>query len=421
MASIDVPLTKRGFGKTSRKDLWWVQPLLVFLGYLSFIIYATWAGLQGNHYLCTTACGGADYLSPMYSPLLITNRPDWWPAIIPFSAAMLILWAPGGFRFTCYYYRGAYYKAFWADPPSCTVGEPRKSYLGEKKFPLILQNVHRYFLYIAILFVFILSYDGIRALFFTAPDGSKHFGNGSGIAGADRESDFAGLVHIWVPFVPAFGRRKERRSVVIAVAKDGLRLRVVSQPATHAVGLDQHVLCGFRGFVRAFVRHGNLARLENFLNGRVPDARIRRVGGGSRRRWAARRDRGVRRWSEGRGGLEIIAGKSAYGDGRRRHGRGHGQRGRPRQLAGTFRRHHARRAVHEQLAHGRNPRQRSAGAREGTGGLGRGVRPHPRRPHPAAQFRRAPLSAAGARGRPHRPGNDPHASGSRHPSRAWSS
>jgi hypothetical protein len=116
----------------------------------------------------------------MYSPLLFTARPDWWPAIVPFSAAMLILWAPGGFRFTCYYYRGAYYKAFWADPPSCAVGEPRSSYWGEKKFPLIMQNIHRYFLYIAILFVFILSYDGIRALFFTAPDGTKHFGLGVG-------------------------------------------------------------------------------------------------------------------------------------------------------------------------------------------------------------------------------------------------
>ena len=70
---------------------------------------------------------------------------------VPFSAALLILWAPGGFRFTCYYYRGAYYKAFWQDPPACTVGEPRKSYWGERSFPLIIQNVHRYFLYLALL------------------------------------------------------------------------------------------------------------------------------------------------------------------------------------------------------------------------------------------------------------------------------
>ena len=62
----------------------------------------------------------------------------------PFSPALLILPFPGSFRFTCYYYRGAYYKAFWADPPSCSVGEPRKSYLGENSFPLILQNIHRY-------------------------------------------------------------------------------------------------------------------------------------------------------------------------------------------------------------------------------------------------------------------------------------
>jgi hypothetical protein len=60
---------------------------------------------------------------------------------------LLILWAPGGFRLTCYYYRGAYYKSFWADPPSCAVGEPRKHYRRERSFPLILQNVHRYYLY----------------------------------------------------------------------------------------------------------------------------------------------------------------------------------------------------------------------------------------------------------------------------------
>jgi len=67
---------------------------------------------------------------------------------------------------TCYYYRGAYYKAFWADPPSCTVGEPRKTYLGERSFPLILQNVHRYFLYLALVFLVILTRDVWDAFWF---------------------------------------------------------------------------------------------------------------------------------------------------------------------------------------------------------------------------------------------------------------
>jgi hypothetical protein len=185
MSSFDVPLTRRGFGGTSRKDNWWVEPLLVFLGYMSFIVYATYAGMNPGtpanpSYLCTTQCGGADYLSPMYSPLLTETAPSWWPALLPFSAAMLILPFPAGFRFTCYYYRGAYYKAFWADPISCAVGEPRNTYRGEKKFPLVIQNVHRYFLYAAIIFVFILLYDGYRALWFTGPDGAKHFGIGLG-------------------------------------------------------------------------------------------------------------------------------------------------------------------------------------------------------------------------------------------------
>ncbi|MGB9453656.1 MAG: hypothetical protein WBV50_24110, partial [Candidatus Acidiferrum sp.] len=100
-------------------------------------------------------------------------KPSWIPAWV--TAAMLILWAPGGFRFTCYYYRGAYYKAFWADPPSCTVGEPRATYWGERSFPLILQNVHRYFLYLGLIFLILLAHDVWKALWF---DG--HFGIGVG-------------------------------------------------------------------------------------------------------------------------------------------------------------------------------------------------------------------------------------------------
>jgi hypothetical protein len=88
----------------------------------------------------------------------------------------LILWAPAGFRLTCYYYRGAYYKAFWADPPACAVGEPRKGYLGENSFPLIMQNVHRYFLYLALLFILILAHDAWRAMWFVDASGAKHFG-----------------------------------------------------------------------------------------------------------------------------------------------------------------------------------------------------------------------------------------------------
>ncbi len=126
---------------------------------------------------------------PFYSPELFGDpthswfgaRPAWWPDWLPFSPALVILWAPGGFRLTCYYYRGAYYKAFWADPPSCTVSEPRLRYRGENSFPLIMQNLHRYFLYLGLLFILFLAHDVWQALWFVNPSSGKtSFGLGVG-------------------------------------------------------------------------------------------------------------------------------------------------------------------------------------------------------------------------------------------------
>ena len=183
MQQPNLTLQKSRFGHTSRQDLWWVQPFLVFLALSSFIVYATWAAFQGEYYTY------GSYLSPFYSPELFGDsshswfgpKPGWWPGFLPFSPALLILWAPGGMRFTCYYYRGAYYKAFWADPPSCAVGEPRKRYWGENSLPLIMQNIHRYFLYLAVIFVVILYYDAWKALWFTdAATGQQSFGLGVG-------------------------------------------------------------------------------------------------------------------------------------------------------------------------------------------------------------------------------------------------
>ncbi len=182
MPVIDVPIERGRFGQTSRKDLWWVQPLVVFLALSAFLAYATWAAFQAAHYRF------GPYLSPFYAPEVYGDpahawfggRPHWVPAFLPFTPALFILPIPAGFRFTCYYYRGAYYKAFWADPPSCTVGEPRKKYLGERSFPLILQNAHRYFLYLSLFVLVALGHDAWRAFWFERTPGHTVFGAGIG-------------------------------------------------------------------------------------------------------------------------------------------------------------------------------------------------------------------------------------------------
>ena len=157
---------RRPFFKTMRKDNWLLSPAATAIVFGAFVIYTTWALWQGNHYWY------GPYLSPFYSPelfgksphALFGTDPPWWPyQLIHYSPAMLILLGPLGFRMTCYYYRGSLYKAYWADPPACAVGEPRDEYRGEKKWPLLIMNIHRYFLYVAIAFIAMLSYDAVMA------------------------------------------------------------------------------------------------------------------------------------------------------------------------------------------------------------------------------------------------------------------
>jgi len=183
MSFVNASVNSARFGQTQRRDRWWLQPLLVLLGLSTFIVYSTWAAFQGVHY------HWGPYLSPFYSPELLGEsshswfgpQPLWWPLWLPWSPAFLILWAPGGFRLTCYYYRGAYYKAFWGDPPSCAVGELRKGYRGENSFPLIVQNIHRYFFYLALLFICFLAWDAWKAMWFEDPTtGQVSFGVGLG-------------------------------------------------------------------------------------------------------------------------------------------------------------------------------------------------------------------------------------------------
>ena len=162
MSTVIQNRSQEKFATTQRKDLWWLEPLVYAIGLGMFIVYATWAAFQGKNY------EWGPYLSPFYSPLITVK---WWNL----SPAFLILWVPAGFRATCYYYRKAYYRSFFMDPPACAVSEGCKKYSGETNFPLILQNIHRYFLIGATVLLCFLWSDVIKAFNFNG-----HFGVGMG-------------------------------------------------------------------------------------------------------------------------------------------------------------------------------------------------------------------------------------------------
>ncbi|MGH2377628.1 MAG: hypothetical protein ACRDGT_04065 [Candidatus Limnocylindria bacterium] len=165
--------------RVMRRDVWWLEPLVIAGVLGTFVVYSTFAALANAHYYV------APYLSPLYSPCISANCAhltfgvpvigEWWNL----APAIWILGFPLAFRATCYYYRRSYYRAFFLAPPACAVPDVRSSYGGETKFPFVLQNIHRYAWYAAVVFIFILSYDALLAFTFPTASGVA-FGVGLG-------------------------------------------------------------------------------------------------------------------------------------------------------------------------------------------------------------------------------------------------
>ena len=171
--------------RTLRQDRWWLAPLANALGLAFFVVYATIRSLWGSAYYVEQY----HYLSPFYSPCVsascipeASHLGQWFgemPWFLPYALVSLPFLL--GFRLTCYYYRKSYYRAFWASPPACAVAEPHKTYSGETRFPLILQNTHRYFFYVAFLISVLNTYDMVLAFQSTDPaTGVTSFGLGLG-------------------------------------------------------------------------------------------------------------------------------------------------------------------------------------------------------------------------------------------------
>lgn len=147
-----------GFLATLRSDAWWFEPGIIAVGLSLFLGYLTvTAFIDGWEYEI------GPYLSPVFEPKLHGAYDAWY-----FSPALLILAIPVGFRATCYYYRRAYYRSYLLSPPACAVGDFQRRYSGEQRFPLILQNLHRFFMYGALVFVPLLWIGAIHGFYNTS-------------------------------------------------------------------------------------------------------------------------------------------------------------------------------------------------------------------------------------------------------------
>ncbi|HLK55060.1 MAG TPA: hypothetical protein VKU00_00760 [Chthonomonadaceae bacterium] len=176
--------------RIERTDSWQLAPLGFLLLFSAFGIWATYRAFQNGYFdtemLNVMAFPNSmpHYLSPFYSPTVdLTMLLGWHLGPFAISPALLILPFPLSFRLSCYYYRKMIYRSYLADPLACAVAEPkpldamrRKKYTGERAFPFIAQNFHRYAFYAAVVFIVLLWIDTVKAFFFTNGDGTTHFG-----------------------------------------------------------------------------------------------------------------------------------------------------------------------------------------------------------------------------------------------------
>ncbi|HEX6274329.1 MAG TPA: hypothetical protein VFZ53_14910 [Polyangiaceae bacterium] len=163
------------FGATTRTDAYWVGPLLTAAGLTLFFGYLTFRAFQATHVWYDP------YISPVVAPPVLTPEsgypgavpvehawfgafPQWWPSFLPQSPAFFIPALAMAFRFTCYYYRKAYYRAFAMSPPACAVRGVHRTYRGETAL-LIFQNLHRYALYGALFLLVCLWYEAFASFF----------------------------------------------------------------------------------------------------------------------------------------------------------------------------------------------------------------------------------------------------------------
>lgn len=169
-----------------RTDNWLMAPLTFFLVFGFFVVWATFRTFNNDHFLIEKY----NYLSPFYSPLI--TLPDSWQVMIGgrsfhISPSLLILPFPLSFRLSCYYYRKALYRSYLADPLACAVKEPKpldnmryRKYMGERVFPLVAVNFHRYAFFAAAIFMVFLWKDAFEACTVPVASGGVKIGFGLG-------------------------------------------------------------------------------------------------------------------------------------------------------------------------------------------------------------------------------------------------
>ena len=161
------------------------MPLITFIVFSSFVVYVTWALLQGEHYHY------GNYLSPLYSPELFGDSPHavfgpWTLAVAdpvhPLFAGDADPGLPAGVPHDLLLLpRRLLQGVLGRSRRLRRRRAARRATAARPSCRCIIQNVHRYALYFALLFIVLLSIDVVQGFRFNdAATGDATFGIGVG-------------------------------------------------------------------------------------------------------------------------------------------------------------------------------------------------------------------------------------------------
>ena len=172
MSAPDIVIKNGRFLQTQRRDNWWLSPLLVFLGFGAFLVYANWAAFQKP---ITT-------LRPLHLPLLFARnlrrfaarlvRPQTrlvprasCPSRRPSSSSGSPACSASPATTTAAHTT----KPSGRTPPPAPSANPAKPTAANEPFRSILQNFHRYFLRLSYIVWAFLVYDVCEGLLVRRP------------------------------------------------------------------------------------------------------------------------------------------------------------------------------------------------------------------------------------------------------------
>lgn len=174
-------LQETGNSKMPRSGPWWSNPVVLATSLIIWFLYAVVRVFTGHWYFVAQY----HYLTPFYSPCVSgecvpgsSTFGQWIPAIPPIIPyAFVSLPFVLGFRLSCYYCCGAYYKEFRRAFKCEAAQNPHASNSGETKLLRILHKLHRFFFCMAVLILVLNTWDMVQA--FRGPDGDFGVGLGS--------------------------------------------------------------------------------------------------------------------------------------------------------------------------------------------------------------------------------------------------